>query len=189
MIEIREVTTDIERHKVYKLTHDVYLKEGYCKPISNGELQHYPHLNGIKETIVLIAIDNSLIVGTNTITIDGPKGLHVDEDFPLEMKKIRQKCLDNGQLLASSGRIVTDSSYGSQYRLIIKLIKATINIAVKKLNIDFFVIECNPKHEEFYRRIIGFKSLAYGTCRAVGGEPAVLMGIGKNEIKENTHLL
>jgi hypothetical protein len=173
-IEVREALNDAERREVYRLTHRVYADEGYCELKPGGELRHYPYLDEIPETTILIATERSLVVGTVSVTLDGPAGLHTDEDFPREMREIRGYCERFGRRLASSWRIVTDPLYRGRRSLVNRLIGETFRTALR-LCVDLLVCDFHPKHERFYRRVVGFDTVAFANCRAVGNRPAVLM--------------
>ncbi len=179
-INIRKATTRTEFDEVYKLTYRVYAQEGYCVLLPNEKLQHYPHLDEIPETTVLIISEKSLIIGTNSITLDGPNGLHVDKDFRQEMIIIRKQCSQNNKKLASSWRIVTDPLYRNQWTLIKLLIGETFKTCID-LNIGLLVCDFHPKHERFYNKIVGFTTIAHASCNSVGGKPAVLMTYNVNK--------
>ena len=118
-MEIRKVSTAEEMDEVYKLTHDQYVKEGYIAPQPDGRLRHYPHLDGIPETTVLIAVDEGRVVGTNTLTLDGPAGLHVESDsaFKTIASFYRIAAAASGTKLACSWRIVTHPEARNQLSL------------------------------------------------------------------------
>lgn len=160
---------------VYKLTHDQYVKEGYCKPQSTGKLVHYPHLDYIPETIVFVAEDdNNQIIGTNSLTIDNPHKLHVDEDFPTEVAAVRNRSIIMNRNLAASWRIVTSPNARNSMKVILALIKGTIE-EVCKQHTHELLFSFNPKHEKIYAKLLGLRTIARGECDAVNNAPGVLM--------------
>ena len=173
-VQVRQATTNVEFCEVYRLTYRVYAASGYCNPSPGRKLQHYPHLDEIPATTVLIAIDKSLVIGTVSITLDGPVGLHVDEDFAKEMKQIRWQCGKAKRKLSGIWRIVTDPLCRSQWIVVKRLIGAITQVALDQ-DVGLIMCDFHPAHEKFYRRVVGFHRVAYGTCNSVAGQPAVLM--------------
>ncbi len=176
MVEIQKVTVAEEMDQVYRLTHDQYLKEGYITPQPNGLLRHYPHLDWIPETTVLIAVEEGRVVGTNSLTLDGPAGLHVecDSDFKAITDLHRIAAAAGGTKLASSWRIITHPGARNQLSTILALIGATIEEMCRR-EIHTTLYTFNPKHEQFYAKMLGLKPVAYGRCEAIDSPPAVLM--------------
>ena len=168
-----------DMEEVYRLTYRAYSDAGYCEHKPNGKLRHYPHLDEINETYVLIAIKDGLVVGTVSLTVDGPNMLHVDEDFPREVHAIRCAMCRAGEKLAGCWRIVTDPA--SRYQLkIIRLLLSEVSSLAYELGVDSVLATFHPKHERFYQRIVGFHTIARGESRSVGGQGAVLMRINRS---------
>ncbi len=167
--------------EVYKLTHNQYVAQNYCDSQPDGFLIHYPYLDNIPETSVIIIVDNNTIVGTNSLTIDGPQKLCVDEDFPIETEKVRQRCLKDNKKLAAAWRIITKTQVRHNITIILELIKQTIHLAQKQ-NIDEWLFSLHPKHERIYHKLLGLDTIAKSTCSSVGNMPAVLMGIDSDRI-------
>ena len=175
-MEIKIADTQDELDAVYRLTHDLYLKEGYSLQQPDGRLIHYPHLENIPETIVLIATVDGHIVGSNSLTLDGTHGLQVDCDIGYKDKvdEIRENCRKNKKNLGCSWRIVT--SQNSNQDVILSLLNATAELMyLRKLHVALYNL--NPKHEKFYRRFLGMVKLGEGICGATGltHPPSVLM--------------
>lgn len=174
---IRPIQTLIELDKIYYLTHDIYVKNGYYKPNEEGKLSHYPQLDNIPETTVFIAIKDGEIVGTNSITLDGIMGLHVDLDFPDEVNKVRKE----RRRLVASWRIVTNNGI----KVIVGLIKKTVDHALNILKADTALFTFHPKHESFYQKYLNAKTIARSDCISkLENAPAVLMRVDKETIKE-----
>lgn len=172
VIEIKIATKQHEFNDVYRLTHRAYNVMGYCLPEIPTLLQHYPHLDNIVETTVIIAEENDTVIGTVSITMDSVYGLHVDEDFPKDMLEIRKNL--NGKRLGASWRIVTDPYCPRTRKMALDLMKAGFEVSLEN-NIDVLMCSFNPKHESFYQRFLGFETVAYGMCKSVGNKSAVLM--------------
>src|SRR4051812_8581180 len=81
---IRTVRTLDELQHIYRLTHTCYAASGYFQPHPSGMLVHYPQYDHISETTILVAILDGKIVGSVSLTVDGPSGFTIDEDFKPE---------------------------------------------------------------------------------------------------------
>ena len=159
---------------VWRCTYDVYREQGYCDHDESGLLVHYPHLDGIDETTVYVVEDDGEIVGTNSLTLDGQAGLHVDADFPVETGVIRKWCRHMDWKLGASWRIVTRPDYHRSIAAVSALFQETIRgILEHKLDVVLFAF--NPKHARAYQRLLGLTVLANGWCDTVSA-PSVLMG-------------
>jgi hypothetical protein len=160
--------------EVYGLTYREYVAAGYAEPNGERLLAHYAELDGIDETTVFGAYLEGELVGTNTITRDGPMGLHVDQDFPTEVEAIRRWCHSHELNLGASWRLVTSSIVRHNASVMVSLIRATIRKGCESaLHITLYSL--HPHHVRFYERLLGLKKVAEGLCRACGGNPAVLM--------------
>jgi hypothetical protein len=175
MVTIRELNSWTELAEMYEVVYRAYLAMGYTPEMVSGELRHYPHLNGIPETTVFGAFDHEgKMVGTNSLTVDGPQKLHVDDDFPDQVHRIREWCKSYGLNLGASWRIVTDKSVGSCFDILMPLIAATIRKGCD-LGLHVTLFDFHPRHGKVYERLLGLEPVAHDICRAAGGSPAVLM--------------
>ncbi len=180
---IRKAVTREDFEAVWRLTHDAYVAQGYCAPQPEGMLKHYPHLDTIQETSVLMAFDeNDRLVGTNSLTIDNPAGLHVDDDFKDMADQVRVECLRARKKMGASWRIVTDETVRDQISVMLDLVSETIDQGIRQC-LDVLLFTFNPKHVRFYEQMLGLKVIAeprFG--RAVKGAPAILMRGGPTEM-------
>jgi hypothetical protein len=161
--------------RVWQLTHDEYVRMEYARPRKDRFLRHFA-LDGIDETTVWIAEDlDERILGTISLTADGPAGLHVDEDFKDVADLVREECRLTGKKLAASWRIVTRHDYHHQMPLSMGLIAAVVD-AVRRGSYEVTLYTFNPRHEKFYRRMLGFKTIAGPRpSPTVENAPAILM--------------
>jgi predicted GNAT family N-acyltransferase len=181
-MEVR-IATQADMSNVYKLTYQSYLKEHYCQENNKQELIHYPHLDNIEETTVIIVDEDGKIIGTNTVTLDGPNKLHTDEDFSEETERVRQECLEKNKKLGCSWRIVTSSDNRNNKAVICLLFNKTVEIMVDKaMDICLFIF--NPKHLSFYHKIFGLELVTSNVCKSVSA-PGVLMIGEVNTIRKN----
>jgi hypothetical protein len=180
-IEIRQAGSASELEEVYRLTHDAYVEREYCRPRPDGRLVHYPHLEGIPETIVLIALLDGRVVGSVSVTLDGPRGLHVDQDFGDTCDAVRRE----GVRVCAAWRIVTRRSLRGERRVVMALIKATFSTAFGRLACRAMLCSFNPRHEGFYRRACGMETIARrDSTRGLYNAPAVLMRVDADRLPE-----
>jgi len=168
---IRPVCEDGELEDVYRLTHDAYAERGYIKASSDGRLIHNRELDGIAETTVVVVVADGIVLGTNTLTLDGPKGLSVDKDFKEESDQVRAE----GRTLASSWRLVTRTGYRDERKIVMGLIGETLRLGLSH-GVTTCLFSLNPRHERVYSRLLNMKTIARSDA-IVGfaNAPAVLM--------------
>ena len=170
-IDVRPVRNDAELDAVYRLTHDAYVERGYCAPQPDGRLIHYPHLDRIPETTILVACSEGDVVGTISWTRDSATGLHVDADFKAECDTIRKE----GRGLASSWRIATKNSCRAERRYVMALIQAAVNLWFES-RLATCVFTFNPRHERIYQRMLNMTTVARSAgTHGLNAAPAVLM--------------
>lgn len=163
---------------IYRLTHDVYVAEGYCAQRPDGLLIHYPRLDGIENTHVIGAYDDGVLVGTNSWKLDGPEGLHVDDDFPSETERVRRE----GRRLGASWRIVTAGGCRNNRRVLLRIVGRTVRNMLDA-GIETALFTFHPKHETAYARLLNMTTVA--TCCAITAldcAPAVLMRLDAEDV-------
>jgi len=181
MFNIHPVRTSRELDDVHRLVYEVYLRQGYCAPDRSGRLTHYPHLDAAPETTVLAAYEGSRLLGTNSLTLDGPAGLHTDVDFPKECARIRAE----GRRLAASWRIVTRPECRDSKRVVCALIQATVDLGFVRRGVQTCLFTFNPRHERVYRRLLNMRTLARReTTTGLLNAPAVLMRLDRESCPE-----
>lgn len=120
--------------------------------------------------ITLLAFDADKIVGTLTLGLDSQVGLLVDELYKAEVDSLRAQ----GRRVCEIIKLALDEGLGSK-----PILAALFHISfIYGHNIHQgtdFVIEVNPRHVEFYRRMLGFEMFgAERLCSRVNA-PAVLL--------------
>jgi len=175
---VRTAESQADLQLVWRLTHDVYVGEGYATPRPDGMLRHYPHLDLIPQTVVFMVEDDAgRLLGSNSYTMDSPAGLHADDDFKDVIDDVRAESRLAGKRLAGSWRIVTRPGCREQLAVAMQLISATLAHAWGRPDrVDRVLFTFNPKHEGFYGRMLGLKTIAGPRQgRSVRGAPAILM--------------
>jgi len=179
-LEVREIQNAAELDEVYRLTHDAYLERGYCTAQPDGKLIHYPHLDNIPQTTILVAIENGRIVGTNSFTLDGPQGLHVDKDFKSECDAIRAE----GRALGASWRIATHKHLHGETRVVMALIEETLKCMLHH-DVATAVFTFNPRHERIYKKLLNMDTVARSeNTNGLNSAPAVFMRLDAERIPE-----
>ncbi len=177
---IRPILGEHELDRVYQLTYDAYVERGYCEEHPSRRLIHYPHLDRIPETTVLVAVVDGKIVGTNSWTLDGPNGLHVDKDFHAETRVVRSE----GRRLAASWRIATSSCFRAERKVVMALIQQTCQ-GIVAANVDTSIFTFNPRHERIYQRLLNMKTIATSAgTNGLRNAPAVLMRLDLKDLPE-----
>lgn len=156
---IREAQTLRELDAVHRITHESIVSAGYMPPQRGRRIVSYPMLDPSPLTTILIAIENGAVIGTNSLTADGPLGLHTDRDFPAETDAIRRE----GRRLASSFRIATDPTWrtSNSTALILDIVKWSLFIAIHKYDFETMLCTFNPKHEGIYKRLLNAEVIAH----------------------------
>lgn len=168
-VEVRRARDD-EMQLVWRLAHDEYVRAGLILQQLDGCYPLYPELDGIPETIVLVAIESG-VAGTMSMTMDGVHGLPTDDDYPAETQVEREK----GRQLASCWRLATAPDCRSRHRVVAALIRSVAYL-LTGLGEPTLLMECHPRHEAYYRRRLGFERIGEReSTRGLTDAPSVLM--------------
>ncbi len=174
-VEVKKVQTLGELEAVWRLTYDAYVEYGYCAHQHDGMLRHYPHLDLIDETSVFTAHIDGKLVGTLSVTIDGPQGLHIEDAYADIADTLREEAIITGKKLGASWRLATIPNVRSQGDVVKSLFESIAEEQLT-LGIDILLATFNPKHERFYQRVLGFRKIADTRLdESVKGAPAVLL--------------
>lgn len=142
--------------EIYRLTHDNLVKVGDIEPQTDGKVISFPHLDRIEQTRIVIAEKDGEIVGTVSLTVDGPDGLNTDHYFKEETDVIRQA--SNGKI-CSTWRMATAPEYRGSARLVRELIFESFRAAMdNSCCLCLFVF--NERHVKIYQRIIKAEVIA-----------------------------
>jgi hypothetical protein len=140
--------------------------------LPDNRLALYPNLDNIPETRVLIAEEDGRIVGTNSLTLDGPNGLPSDIDFRKECAAIRGE----GRRLAGSWRLCTRAGYRDERRIVLDLFAKTVRLT-QELGVQTCVFTVLPRHVRIYEKLLNMKlvSKKEAAIKGLQNVPAVLM--------------
>ena len=170
--DIRPMRTAHDLINIYRLVHDAYVERGYIEPRSDGQLVLYPHLDHIPETTVLIAEQDGQIVGTNSLTVDSPRGLPSDEDFKKECDNIRAE----RRKLAGSWRLCTRTGFRDERSIVMELIARTVQMTLEN-KIETCVFTVHPRHARVYEKLLNMQTVVRReqTVKGLQNAPAVFM--------------
>jgi hypothetical protein len=103
--------------------------------------------------IVCSAFDGSATVGTIAMRYDSAQGLNADAVFGVELNELRA----GGLRICEGGRLALDHDVGDNKALLARLFHLAYLHAYRLAACELLVIEVNPRHVPFYRRMLGFK--------------------------------
>lgn len=122
------------------------------------------------DRITLVAHQGDTVAGTITLGLDGRKGLVVDELYKAEVDALRGE----GRRVAELTKLAVDETTASKAVLAV-LFHIAFIYAFHIHKYTDFVIEVNPRHALFYKRMLGFNLIgAEKMCPRVNA-PAVLL--------------
>lgn len=124
----------------------------------------------VTPTIIMLAAESiGSTVATMTLCMDGPMGLPADGTFGAELDVLRAQ----NRRLTEPSRLAIDKS--TPNRVFAALIHIAYLYAHKIHGYSDFIIEVNPRHAVFYKRMLGFRELAEERLCSRVGAPAVLL--------------
>lgn len=169
-IEVVVAQTHREVGEAINLVRDRYEWRGYAHE-HVGAIS----LDPMRRSCTLVAREDDNAVGTLTLEFDGPKGLLIDQDYPLEVSQAREQGRRVCELtrLALAERIDTKAVLSSLFGMAYALGRALHDVT------DVF-IEVNPRHVAFYRKVLGFVVAAGERLCVRVNAPSVLLCLELN---------
>jgi hypothetical protein len=157
MIDVSPAQSAADLDLVYKLTHDSWVHERLIEPRPSGRLIRHPELDNDHRTKVLIARDeNGVVLGTNSITMDGPLGLPMDHGLKEQVDQVRAEI---GKI-AGSWRIATAPDCRSRVSVLSGLIIKTIDVA-ESWDVNGCLFLFAMRHERIYQKLIGARTICH----------------------------
>jgi hypothetical protein len=168
---IRPIANENELELVHRLTHDAYVAMGYATPQPSGKLVHYGDFDHLPETTVLVVERGNEIIGTGSLTLDGPWGLTVEKDF----KRVCDHLRYSGRSIAVAWRLVIAKSAGASNRIILDLLREFVNLTASQ-GVNTTLITVNPRHQSAYQRLLNATVLAKeNMTKGLDQAPGVLL--------------
>lgn len=118
--------------------------------------------------ITLYAETGGVVVGTMSLCLDRG-GLPADENFGDQLESLRRQ----GRRLCEPSQLAIDK--GMSQRVFAALIHTSYIYAHNIQDFTDYVIEVNPRHVAFYKRMLGFADFSGARACPRVGAPAVLL--------------
>ena len=162
LFKIRAARTPGQRRSASTLINLRYAWRGYAtKPLPQ---------DAAPGRITLVAAEQDETIGTMTVGFDGKDGLMVEELFPSEVHSLRA----GGHRVCEFTKLAIDGASQSK-RVLATLFHVAYLYAYRVMGYDCLLIEVNPRHVNYYSRILGFTVLASSRMNLRVNAPAVLM--------------
>lgn len=146
--KIKCASTFARRSSAGKLLFKRYSWRGYAK----AELP----VDEIPNRITLTALDEgAAIIGTITVGLDGPEGLHSEDAFSDLVGELRNE----GVRLCEFTKLAADPT-SSTKRVIAALFHVAFALAYRVHRCEAVIIEVNPRHVRYYERMLGFRAIS-----------------------------
>lgn len=161
--KLRLVSSHNQRIKISKLIKHMYASRGYYADSSTDFIYHSNQTSFEAST-------EKCVVGTLTLGHDSKNGLLADTLYKEVLEAIRKK----NRKICELTRFAIDSQHSSKELLasLFNLVYISARIIHKATD---FVIEVNPRHAGYYKRLLGFHQIGeLRTCPRVNA-PAVLL--------------
>ena len=172
MFKVRLANSEGRRESADLLIKKMYAWRGYD---SSGVLNDTPN------RITLMADLKGRVIGTLTLGLDSNTGLLVDQLYKDEIDRLRQE----KRFVCEFTKLAVDQDSHSQ-RVLAALFHLAYIYAHNIHGATDFVIEVNPRHAVFYKRMLGFaQSGEERMCPRVNA-PAVLLRLTCEYATENT---
>lgn len=120
--------------------------------------------------ITLCATGEDGIIGTITVGLDGEEGLNAEDAFRPEVSELRAR----GLRLCEFTKLAMDAAEGSKH-VLASLFHVAYTIAHRIRGFDTLLMEVNPRHVAYYRRMLGCQVLGAERLNRRVSAPAVLL--------------
>jgi len=127
----------------------------------------------------LIVNAGDATVGTITVRVDGPRGLLAENTHPGTIDAIRNT---GGKVCEITQLAIAD--VGDSRTVLAKLLSIAHFVMRKVYQATDIFIEVNPRHVDFYRRVLGFEVASGERVCARVGAPSVLLTIALDALED-----
>lgn len=134
-------------------------------------LEHLPTDPAVQR-FTLAATHQGETIGSITVTFDCPDGLVADRGFAPEVNALRAQ----GRRICEFIHLVVDPTVGTK-RLLGALFHVAYIIAHRVRGNDLLLVQVNPRHADYYVRMLGFQVLGSERMHPLVKAPAVLLGL------------
>ena len=132
--------------------------------------------------ITLFAETCGVVVGTMSLCLDSDTRLPADENFSDKLDELRAQ----GRRLCEPSRLAIDK--GVSKRVFASLIHVSYIYAHNIHGFTDYIIEVNPRHVMFYKRMLGFSDFGEERACTRVGAPAVLLRLPLDHMGEQIRI-
>jgi hypothetical protein len=161
LFKVRLANTEARRDSASYLIRRRYAWRGYAV----GDVP-----SDMPSSITIAAHDENGTAGTVTVGLDGGQPMFIDGLYAEEADRLRQE----GRRLAEFTKLAIDNNVHSK-PLLAALFHIAFIYARRIHRCTDLLIEVNPRHESFYRRMLGFEPLGSLRGDPRVGAPALLL--------------
>lgn len=172
MFKVRLANSEGRRESADLLIKKMYAWRGYD---TNGVINETPN------RITLMADLKGKIIGTLTLGLDSSTGLLVDQLYKDEIDRLR----DQQRFICEFTKLAVDQDSHSK-RVLAALFHLAFIYAHKIHGATDLVIEVNPRHAVFYKRMLGFTQLGTERMCPRVNAPAILLRLTAEYVVEST---
>lgn len=133
---------------------------------------------------VCSAFEGSKTVGTIAVRFETARGLNADAVFAAELATFRAA----GLRICEFTRLAVDEDAKDNKKVLARLFHLAYLHAHRLAGCELLVIEVNPRHVPFYKRMLGLKVCSEMRIKDSVGAPAVLMSLDLAEACEQIGL-
>ena len=164
VLTIRATDSEGHRSSARVLVDRLYADRGY----ESSAIAAAP----LERGITLVGTDHDVARGTITIAFDDSHHLLADECFPDVLADLRHE----GAVLCEFVKLAIDG-VGRSRRVLASLFHTAFMYAREIKGCDRVVVEVNPRHVSFYKRMLGFSALTGERPNLRVNAPAVLLSL------------
>jgi len=159
--KIRLASSDSRRQSASMLIEKRYASRGY----QTRALKEDP------QRITVLVFMEEKIVGTTTLGLDGPSGLMADSIYKDELDTLRAE----GHAVCELTKLAIDDEYVDSKHIVAVLFHMCKIYGQNIHHATDFVIEINPRHASFYKKLLGFEDFGSEKLCPRVNAPAVLL--------------
>ncbi len=143
-----------ELHPAFALVYATYLDRDYIEP-NRHELRFGLH-NLLPETTTFVALLRETVIATVTLVGDSPLRLPMDEIYHQQLTDLRTDGRRLGEVTMLADR---RREFKRTLPMVLALFRTVMDYAVEIAHLDDLCITLNPRHADFYRRVLHFEDL------------------------------
>jgi hypothetical protein len=168
---IRIANTRKLRERSYRLMHDIYRRTGYARPHSFPAW--YSLFELLPDSVTLVVMRGSDMVGTMSVVFDSPFGLPDDETYGAELDALRASGMKLSQIISfGAGKLRRGSR-----EVLGRLFDCAYLTARRIRRATHFVHTVIPRHAHFYRDHLLFDRAGPERFQPKTGVSVVLLSI------------